>query len=83
MREATRILVAVVLTLAAFAAVMCAFVYAIFHFSLGYMRSDLFGFAAAVLFICTTFLVNIAWQAPCNRFSRIVQADPLPSHRKK
>ena len=83
MRKATRILVAVVLTLAAFAAVTYAFVYTISHFSLGYIRSDGFGFAAAVLFICTTFPVNIAWQAPCNRFSRIVQADPLPDHRKK
>jgi hypothetical protein len=68
MRRATRILIAVVLTLAAFGALMYAFIYAIFRFRLGYIQSDVFYVAAGLLFVCTTFLVNVAWQAFCNRF---------------
>jgi hypothetical protein len=47
---------------------MYAFVYTIFRFSLGYIRSDVFYIAAGVLFVCTAFLLNAAWQAFCNRF---------------
>ncbi|HKV63813.1 MAG TPA: hypothetical protein VJO16_18035 [Candidatus Acidoferrum sp.] len=68
MRRAIRILIAVVLTLAAFGAVMYALIYAIFRFSLGYIRSDVFYVVAGVLFVCTTFLVNVTWQAFCTRF---------------
>ena len=68
MRRAIRILIAVVLTMAAFGAVMYALIYTIFRFSLGYIRSDVFYIAAGFLFVCTTFLVNVAWQSFCNRF---------------
>jgi hypothetical protein len=68
MRIAIRISIAVVLTLAAFGAVMYTFIYTIFRFSLGYIRSDVFYIVAGVLFVCTTFLVNVAWWAFCNRF---------------
>jgi hypothetical protein len=68
MRTAIRILIAVVLTLATFGAAMYAFIYTIFRFSLGYIRSDVFYIAAGILLVCTTFLVNVAWQAFCNRF---------------
>ncbi len=82
MMRAIRILTAVALTLAAFGAVMYAFSYTIFRFSLGYIRSDVvfyvvawvlsrsdvFYIATGVLFVCTTFLVNAAWQAFCSRF---------------
>ncbi len=68
MRRAIRILIAVVLTLAAFGALMCAFIYAIFRFSLGYIQSYVFYVAAGLLFVCIAFLVNVAWQAFCNRF---------------
>ena len=68
MRRAIRILIAVVITMAAFGAVMYALIYTIFRFSLGYVRSDVFYIAAGFLFVCATFLVNVAWQAFCNRF---------------
>ncbi len=68
MRIVIRILISVVLTLAAFGAVMYAFIYTIFRFSLGYIRSDVFYIVAGVLFVCTTFLVNVAWWAFCNGF---------------
>ena len=68
MMRAIRILIALVLTLATFGAVMYAFIYTIFRFSLGYIRSDVFYIVAGVLFVCTTFLVNVAWWAFCNRF---------------
>ena len=68
MRRAFRILIAVVLTLTTFFAVMYAFIFTIFRFSLGYIRPYVFYIAAGVLFVCTTFLVNVTWQAFCNRF---------------
>jgi len=55
MRRAIRILIAVVITMAAFGAVMYALIYTIFRFSLGYVRSDVFYIAAGFLFVCTTF----------------------------
>jgi len=68
MMRPIRILTAVALTVTAFGTVMYTFVYAIFRFNLGHIRSDVFYIATGVLFVCTTFLVNAAWQAFCNRF---------------
>jgi hypothetical protein len=68
MSKALRILIAVVLTLAAFGAVMHVFIYTIFRFSLGHVRSDVFYIGASILFVCTTFLVNVAWRVIYNRF---------------
>jgi hypothetical protein len=68
MMRAIRILIAVVLTLAVFFAVMYVFIFTIFRFNLGYIRSYVFYIAAGILFVCTTFLVNVAWQAFCHRF---------------
>ena len=68
MRTALRVLSTMLLILAAFALVMYVFVYTIFRFSLGHISSDVFYACSTVLFLCTEFLVNVAWRAIWNRF---------------
>ncbi len=68
MPKAIRIFVAVILSLLAFLGALVLFLYTVFRFNHGYVRLNVFLIVAAVLFVCTTFIVNVVWQAICARF---------------
>ena len=70
MRKVFGISRAIVLALLVFSALMYAFVFTIFRFSGGYVRSDVFSTVASVLFICSALLTNMAWKSMCARFLR-------------
>jgi hypothetical protein len=68
MNKAIRIAVGVLMTLTLFGGLMYLFIYEVFRFNYGHIRGDVFNLVAVVVFVCSAFLVSVAWQAVCNRF---------------